>query len=43
VQPLVELADGTIAGVRYKNLIGLSFHPELDEDLSIYEQFLSYE
>lgn len=43
VQPLVELEDGTIAGVRYKNLIGLSFHPELDEDLSIYEQFLSYE
>lgn len=40
VQITAEL-DGKIVGVRYKNQIGLSFHPELDENYSIHKQFLS--
>lgn len=33
--------DGNIVAVRYENQIGLSFHPELDDDLRIHKQFLS--
>ena len=32
--------DGKITGVRYKNQIGLSFHPELSNDLRCHELFL---
>ena len=32
--------DGKIVGVRYKNQIGLAFHPELDNDTRIHERFL---
>ena len=33
-------ADGNIVAVQYKNQIGMSFHPELDEDTRIHERFL---
>jgi 5'-phosphate synthase pdxT subunit len=32
--------DGKITGVRYKNQIALSFHPELDQDERIHRYFL---
>lgn len=32
--------DGNIVAVRYKNQIGLAFHPELDSDKRIHEAFL---
>lgn len=31
--------DGNIVGVRYGNQIGISFHPELDSDLSLHKYF----
>lgn len=33
--------DGNAIAVRYKNQLGLSFHPELDESTAIHEFFLS--
>ncbi len=33
--------EGNIVGVRYQNQIGISFHPELNEDTRIHELFLS--
>ena len=33
-------ADGNIVAVQYKNQIGMSFHPELDEDIRIHQKFL---
>ncbi|MGN0907166.1 MAG: pyridoxal 5'-phosphate synthase glutaminase subunit PdxT [Bullifex sp.] len=33
--------DGHATGVRYKNQIGLSFHPELTSDMRVHEYFLS--
>lgn len=49
VQPIVTIdymTDGTtggenVVGVKYKNQIGLAFHPELTEDMRIHELFLS--
>lgn len=32
--------DGNIVAVRYRNQLGLSFHPELDEDERIHRMFL---
>lgn len=32
--------DGKIVGVKYKNQLAFSFHPELDSDLRIHEAFL---
>lgn len=32
--------EGHIVAVRYKNQLALSFHPELDQDLSIHQYFL---
>lgn len=32
--------DGNIVACRYKNQIGLAFHPELTEDFRIHEEFL---
>jgi len=32
--------DGNIVAVKNKNILALSFHPELDEDKSIHEYFL---
>lgn len=39
VEILSEI-DGHIVAVRYQNQLALSFHPELDEDLSIHKFFL---
>lgn len=42
--PGVEIlakVDGNIVGVRYKNQIGISFHPELDESRAIHKMFLN--
>ena len=36
---LAEVEEKIVA-VRYQNQIGLSFHPELDEDNRIHEMFL---
>ena len=33
--------DGKITAVRYKNQLGLAFHPELTEDLRLHEAFLA--
>ena len=33
--------DDKITGVRYKNQIALSFHPELSNDTRLHELFLS--
>ena len=33
--------DGNIVAVQYKNQIGLAFHPELTEDLSVHRYFVS--
>ncbi len=43
VKPGVEVlakVDGHIAGVRYKNQIAVSFHPELDQNPAIHRQFI---
>ena len=32
--------DGNIVAVRYKNMLGLSFHPEMGNDTKIHEYFL---
>ncbi len=43
VKPGVEVlarVDGHIAGVRYKNQIAVSFHPELDRNPVIHRQFI---
>ena len=39
VDVLAEI-DGNIVAVKYKNLIALSFHPELDGDMRIHKEFL---
>ena len=42
VTPEVEVlarVDGNIVGVRYKNQIAVSFHPELDGDRKIHRWF----
>jgi len=36
---ILSVVDGKITGVRYKNQIGLSFHPEMDNDLRIHQYF----
>lgn len=38
---ILASVDGNIVGVRYKNQIGIAFHPELDDDTRIHELFLS--
>lgn len=43
VKPGIEVlakVDGHIAGVRYKNQIAVSFHPELDQNPVIHRQFI---
>ncbi|AFL99419.1 MULTISPECIES: pyridoxal 5'-phosphate synthase glutaminase subunit PdxT [Desulfitobacterium] len=37
---ILAKVHGDIVGVRYRNQIGLSFHPELDEDRRIHQMFL---
>lgn len=38
---VLSRVDDHIVAVAYKNQIGLSFHPELDEDLRIHQYFLN--
>lgn len=38
---ILSVVDDRIVAVEYKNQIGLSFHPELNEDTRIMEYFLS--
>lgn len=37
---VLATVDDKIVGVRYKNQIGLAFHPELTEDISIHKCFV---
>jgi 5'-phosphate synthase pdxT subunit len=37
---ILAKVDGNIVAVRYKDQIGLSFHPELNDDMRIHEMFL---
>jgi 5'-phosphate synthase pdxT subunit len=37
---VMSVTDGNITGVRYKNQLAVSFHPELCEDDRIYRYFL---
>lgn len=39
VKVLAALPDGTAVAVTYRNQLGATFHPELDEDMSIYTTF----
>lgn len=42
-EPDVEIlakVDGNIVGVRYKNQLGLSFHPEMTTDTRVHEMFV---
>ena len=38
---ILNKTDEKITAVKYKNQIGLSFHPELTSDLRIHEMFLN--
>ena len=37
---VLSVVDGKVVGVRYKNQIGLAFHPEMTSDSRIHESFL---
>lgn len=37
---VIAETGGNIVGVRYKNMLAFSFHPELDEDLRIHRKFI---
>lgn len=37
---VLSVVEGHIVGVRYKKQMALAFHPELDEDRRIHEEFL---
>ena len=37
----LQIVDGNIVAVKYKEQYGLAFHPELDEDDRIHEAFLN--
>ena len=37
---VLATVDSKIVGVRYKNQIGLAFHPEMTQDYRIHEEFL---
>lgn len=37
---ILAVVQGKIVGVRYKNQIGLAFHPELGDDFRIHQEFL---
>lgn len=38
---ITAITGKRIVGVEYKNQIGVAFHPELDDDLSIHKRFLN--
>ena len=37
---ILSVTDGNITGIRYKNQLAVSFHPELCDDDKIYKYFL---
>lgn len=37
---ILSNVDGNIVGVRYNNQLGLSFHPEMTQDIRVHEMFL---
>ena len=37
---ILTVVDGNTVGVRYKNQIGLAFHPEMTEDTRVHEYFI---
>ncbi|MEE1027506.1 MAG: pyridoxal 5'-phosphate synthase glutaminase subunit PdxT [Agathobacter sp.] len=37
---VLATVDNNIVGVRYKNQLGVSFHPELDDDTSLHKFFI---
>lgn len=41
VHVLSTLPDGTIVAVQERNILGTSFHPELTQDTTVHEYFLS--
>ena len=41
VETLAELPDGTIVAVEQRNLLGTSFHPEVDGETRFHERFLA--
>ncbi|WP_124054017.1 pyridoxal 5'-phosphate synthase glutaminase subunit PdxT [Arcanobacterium ihumii] len=41
VDIITTLEDGTPVGVRYRNQFGVTFHPELDNDLQLYSEFIA--
>lgn len=41
VETLAELPDGTIVAVEQRNLLGTSFHPEVDGETRFHERFLT--
>ena len=38
---VLNVTDGRITAVRYKNQLGLAFHPELTDDLRLHKMFLN--
>ena len=38
---IMSVTDGNITGIRYKNQLAVSFHPELCDDMRIFEYFLN--
>ena len=38
---VLSRVGGNVVAVRYGNQLALSFHPELDDDTSVHETFLS--
>lgn len=40
IEVISRLPDGTVVGVRRKNVIGLSFHPELSGDFRVHEYLI---
>ena len=37
---VLATVDNNIVGVRYKSQLGVSFHPELDDDTSLHKFFI---
>ena len=37
---VLNVTDGRITAVKYKNQLGFAFHPELTEDLRLHKMFL---
>lgn len=37
---IMSVVDDKIVGVKYKNQIGVAFHPELNDDTTIHQMFI---